>query len=86
MIGAVAVMVNVAKTVHQARFAAAAAEILTAKTAFGTDPGSSVTTVADVIRVRVLPVRTARRCSRKDFSTQRLLCLANVTFGRPVPV
>ena len=48
MIGAVAVMVNVAKTAHQARFAAAAAEILTAKTAFGTDPGSSVTTVADV--------------------------------------
>ena len=151
MIGATAVMAHGAKTAHQARFAAAAARVLTAKTACGTDvmdPRSRITTVAEVakfagvmivlkprrkvlylrdicakvfayaavkvattyraeialkktsfassaninsaksvFRVRVFPVRTARRRCRKDISpTKRTLCMTYVTCGRPVPV
>ena len=153
MIGAIAVMAHGAKTAHQARFAAAAAGFLTAKTVCGTDvmdPRSRITTVAEVakfagvmivlkprrkvlylrdicakvfgdpvfayaavkvattyralkktsfassaninsaksvFRVRVFPVRTARRRCRKDISpTKRTLCMTYVTCGRPVPV
>ena len=53
MIGATAVMAHGAKTAHQARFAAAAARVLTAKTACGTDvmdPRSRITTVAKIAK------------------------------------
>ena len=50
LIGAIAVMAHGAKTAHQARFAASAAGFLTATTACSTDPGSRITTVAEVAK------------------------------------
>ena len=53
LIGAIAVMAHGAKTAHQARFAAAAAGFLTAKTVCGTDvkdPLSRITTVAELAK------------------------------------
>ena len=71
MIGATAVMAHGAKTAHQARFAAAAARALTAKTACGTDvmdPRSRITTVAEVTLAKFAGVMIVLNAGRTVFA------------------
>ena len=61
------------------------AEIALKKTSFASS--ANINSAKSVFRVRVFPVRTARRRCRKDISpTKRTLCMTYVTCGRPVPV